>query len=381
MIDLSTIVLISSLLFGSVIADSVLFGKTLRFDASVPTAVANDGLSVGSAEKLFVSELTRLSRAESVIPFPDVSDGMEGGVLSTLAKPLHMDAALDVLQRKINANNTTITFSVIKGPNEGELSVHAFVMSPSGQMSRTSLSGSSKDPAGLVMATSREIISKFLPYRLALAEYAAGVKGEADAFARAERLAQRALSEQGEDVIGAPMDRADRQIMMHNCLGLMALLKGDQAKAMRHFDQARAIPASFTTTHAIVAANQAFTALGRKDMFQARQYLGEAQRLRMSPYSHHFDGDLRVLEALVLWGEGKLQAADELLESEGRDKIHAASTYYRSRIAAQRGEVAVATELARRADVEGPFAAFHADLAQAALWVDPHTGSLVRRPR
>lgn len=381
MIDLSTILLIASVLFGSVVADSVLFGKAFRVDFTVPNSVATDGLSAVSAEKVFISEFAKVGSIQYVIPFPDITDGMEDSVLSVLAKPLHLDAAVEVLQRKITSANFSVTLSMMKGPGDGELTLHAFVQPPSGELQRYSVSGSSKDPTSLIVAMANKLAYELMPYRLATYIYATGLKGEVGALERAEQVAQRALTENKELQQGAVVDMASRRVMLHNALGLIDLVKGNAEAAARHLDEARRIPSPWSTPHAIVAANQAFVALSRKDAAQARRFLHEAKALRSMPYSHHFDNDLRVLEALLLWAEGKPQEADKLLEYGVGEAIREAPSYYRSRIAIQQGRAAAAAELERQATVSAPMAQFHPDLAQAAFWLDPPTGTLVRRRR
>src|SRR6476620_6663829 len=101
MIDLPSLFIAFGLLFGFVAGDAALYGDTLRVQIAVPQNVSNAGFNEASAEAVFMAEAARVVRGESIIPVPPIRVHSNTSVVTALAKPLNLDAAVMALQSKL----------------------------------------------------------------------------------------------------------------------------------------------------------------------------------------------------------------------------------------------------------------------------------------
>lgn len=371
--DIGTLLVIASMFLGAIIGDAVLYGKTMRVDFSLPQSVSSIGLTQETAEQLFIAEFSRLADIPFILPFPTVAQANKDSLLAVVAKPLNIDPVVEVIQSKFGSDLVSMRFAMMQGPNPNEDTLLGVVTLPSGSSTRYSRSGPKERPDLLVEQMARHIASETLPYRVALSDYLAGVRGDPEGFNRARALANKALA------AGFDETTATQRVMLHNTLGLIAVHEKDLALADKLWATGMQVPLATGTAYAIVAANRAVVALARKDFRQARAMYDVALTKRRIPYLPYFDHHLHIIGSLVVWGEGDPKAADRLLENYQEELIGDTILAYRAEIANEQGRPADAQVLLERAAFLKTLKSIHPDLIGSVFWVNPTKGTLTRR--
>jgi len=371
--DIVTIMTISSLLLGAVVGDAVLFGRTMRVDFSVPPAIVSQGMTEEAATNIFVAEFSRLSDIAYILPYPTIASSSTQSLLSVFAKPLGIDSVAEVIQRKFVADVTSMKFAMVKGPGPNEELLLGVITTPSGHARRFTLPGDNKRPHELIERMARHVASDTLPYRVALFDYLAGVRGDREGFKRALKLTQEALAREFE------AERATQRAMLYNLLGLLASHQNDLAAADAHWATGMQVPRATGTAYAILAVNRAMVALARKDPKQARAMYNTALASKARPYLHYFDIHLAIVDSLITWAEGDRKAADAGLAQADQTHLTDAALTYRAAIATEEGRHADAKMFAEKATFMKTLKSLHPDLVGSVFWIDPTKGGLTLR--
>lgn len=371
--DIGTILLLASMFLGAVVGDAVLFGKTMRVDFSLPPAVTAQGMTEDAAEQLFIAEFSRLADIAFILPFPTIAHANKDSLLSVVAKPLKIDPVVEVIQSKFGSDLVSMKFAMVKGPADNEDTLFGVVTHPNGQTTRYSRTGQDRQPDQLVEGMARHIASEALPYRVALSDYLAGVKGDPDGFRRAGKLARKALA------VGFDRSTATQRVMLYNTLGLLAVHDNDLEAAEDLWATGMEVPLANGTAYAILAVNRAFVALARRDPQKARAMYDVALEQRTMPYLSYFDHHLDIVDSLITWAEGDRDAADAKLIETGHNLVADTVLTYRSKLAAEQGHVADATAFGKKAAFLKTLKHIHPDLVGSVFWVDPGKGGLTLR--
>lgn len=371
--DISTLVVIAGLLFGAIIGDAVVFGRTVRVDFTLPKSVEAQGMTQDAAENVFISEMARLADIPFILPFPTVAQSSRDSLLSIVAKPLKIDPVVELLQDKFGADRVNIKMLMFAGDGDGMLDLHALVTVTNGTAGRFSVKGPAKNPHALIEAMAREIATGILPYRVALSMYNEGLHGAPARIADAKKLAQSTLSE------GFDKSRAQQRALLFNVLALIAMQENDAAGAEERLAAGMQVPLVPAMARSILAINQAFLALGRKDIAAARAHYNRAAALKTAPYLDYYDHHLMMVDGLILWGEGNLDAAEERFQYVEQFVLGDTALTYRARILEFRGKTDEAKALAGRAAFLKTIRNQHPDLIGSVFWVDPIKGGFQRR--
>jgi len=371
--DISTLILLAGLLFGAIIGDAVVFGRTVRVDFTLPKSVEAQGMTQDAAENVFISEMARLADIPFILPFPTVAQSSRDSLLSVVAKPLKIDPVVEILQDKFGADRVNIKMLMFAGDGDGMLDLHALVTVTNGTAARFAVKGPAKNPHALIESMARAIATGILPYRVALSMYNESLHGAPTKLAEAETLAKETLSE------GFDKSRAQQRALMFNVMALIAMQRNDPAGAEERLAAGLQVPLVPPTARSILAVNRSFLALGRKDIKAARAYYDQAMELKVAPYLDYYDHHLVMLDGLILWGEGHLDAAEERFRHVEQFVLGDTALTYRARILEFRGKTDEAKALAGRAAFLKTIRNQHPDLIGSVFWVDPIKGGLQRR--
>ena len=371
--DIGTLLVLAGMFLGAVVGDAVLFGKTMRVDFSLPQTVTSQGITQETAEQLFIAELSRLSDIAFILPFPTVAQANKDSLLAVVAKPLKIDPVVEVIQSKFGSDVVSMKFAMMKGPGDSEHTLIGVVTTPNGSTTRYSRTGSDRRPDELVEQMARHIASENLPYRVAMADYVAGVQGDPKGFEQARELANKALGN------GFDKSTATQRAMLYNTLGLLEVHAGNLAAADALWAKGMAVPMAKGTAYSILAVNRAFVSLAQRDAKQARAHYNIALANLQLPYLGYFDHHLGIVDSLITWGEGDRVTADAGLVRTGYNLVADTALTYRSEIAAEQGRPVDAKEFAEKAAFLKTLKHIHPDLVGSVFWVNPTKGGLTLR--
>lgn len=370
--DISTLVILASLLFGAIVGDAVVFGKTMRVEFSLPKTVEAQGLTQDAAEEVFISEFTRLADIPFILRFPTVAHASKDSILSVVAKPLKIDPIVELLQDKFGADRVSMKLLIVNSAEPGQLEVNAMISTPAGH-SKLVMKGSDKTPIAVVEAAAHLLAAQLLPYRVALSYYDKGLAGEQGRFRDASELARRALR------AGYDKANATQRAMLFNVLGLIAVQENDLKAAEEFWADGMQVPLAAGTAKAIMAANRAVLAVARKDPKAARELYDTAMASKTHPYLDYFDLHLEMINAIVLWAEGRTAEAEAKFRIAERNLVGDTALTYRARLLDHMNRRDEAKAVAERAAYMKTVRNQHPDLVGSVFWVDPVNGGLTRR--
>ena len=371
--DISTLFVLASLLFGAIIGDAVVFGKTMRAEFTLPKTVETQGFTQDAAENIFISEFARIADIPFILPFPTVAQANKDSLLSVVAKPLKIDPIVELLQDKFGADRVSMKLLMVPSPEEGKLQVTALVTTSGGQSKKFVVAGPDKAPAALIEETARQIAADLLPYRVSLSYYDQGLAGKPERFAAARELASAALQS------GFDKTRATQHGMLFNVLGLVAAQQKNLAAADEYWADGMQVPMASGTATAILAANRAVLAVARKDPKAAREFYNIAMASKTPPYLDYFDLHLEMINAIILWSEGKHQEAETNFLYVERVLVGDTAPNYRARLLQHMNRNEEAQAVAKRAAYLKTIRNQHPDLVGSVFWVDPVNGGLTPR--
>ena len=373
-IDLSTLAILASLFFGAVVGDAVLFGDPLQVQITVPSKLTDSGFDEAAAERVFASEVARSGRAESIVKTPDVQMSSSTSVFAALAKPLHLEDVVVALQQQVGIGVVSVRGAVVDAPAGGGLEIVIFITQPNEAPTQVRLTQADGDAVRLVERGARQVMEQISPYRVALTDFATGIRGDAAALASAETVANRALTR------GWAPNRATQQVMLHNLLGVKAAFEGQLEAAEAQFALSDAIPQALPAAHGVVACNRAFLAVAQRQPALAVATFKAALELSATVELNGYQDRLALLGGLVAWSAGNLAAAEAWLRkaSAGLPYDDAPHAYLASLLEAKGDLAGAAAErkiAADRADLDLGVPS----LILSEFWVDPVHGGLKRR--
>jgi tetratricopeptide (TPR) repeat protein len=372
-IDFTTLLLIAGLFFGAVIGDATLFGDPLRIQIAVPAKLAETGFTEAVAERLFLSEAARVGRAMSIVRTPGVEVSSQGSVLAAVAKPLSLDQVVVALQSRVGFDVISVEAAVLDKAGDG-LDMVIFVTRPDEALTKIKLAQPDGNPVALVEHGSRSVLEEVSPYRVALTEFSDALGRNSALATEAKATASRAVA---RPWIAA---HATERVMLHNLLGLTALLEGDFATAQAQFDLTDAISQAAPAARGTAALNRAFVAVAQKRPAEALAYydagLEESAGVALPGYRAKID----TVAGLVAWSRGDTERAEQLFRiaiaaAPDDEAAHA----YLAQLLAAKGDAAGAAAERSAAGNSHRFGVQVPALALSEFWVDPVKGGLKRR--
>jgi hypothetical protein len=375
MIDFTTLSLIAVVLVSLVAGHAALFGDTLFVAISVPPKLVEIGFTEATAEHTFVAEAARITHVLSAFPTPDLAISSQPTVLSAIAKPLGMEAVGNALQTEIGISNLSVQGAVLATPGSSRLDLTLMVTETGEAPEEVRLTQQDGDAITLIQRGADLALEQISPYRVALANYAKGVQGDLAALAHCRETVTRDLAQPWN-----PAEASERS-MEQNLLALLALLDGDLPKAQQ---QLLAIHPTrddiHPTARAIINLNRAFVAVALKQPAQAKDYFQRAAQTTDTLSVKDIGPRVDVVHALVLWSNGDLAGAEQLLHKAVtiRPDDEGAHTYL-GRLLAATGNTAGAAAEQVAAATSHHYDPHIMDLAQSVAWVDPVNGGIQRR--
>jgi len=372
-IDFTTLLLIAGLFFGVVIGDATLLGDPVRVQIAVPTKLADTGFTEAVAERLFLSEVARVGRALSIVRTPGIEVSSQGSVLAAVAKPLSLDQVVVALQSRVGFDVISIEAAVLDKAGAG-LEMVIFVTRPDEALTKIKLAQPDGNPVALVEHGSRRVLEEVSPYRVALTQFSDALGRDGASPTEAKATASGAVARPW--VAG----HATERVMLHNLLGLTAVLEGDFAGAKAQFDLTDAIPQAAPAARGTVALNRAFVAVAQKRPAEALAYyntgLEESAGVGLQGYNAKID----TVAGLVAWSRGDTERAEQLFRiAIAASPDDEAPHVYLADLLAARGDAAGAAAERSAAGNSHRFGIQIPALALSEFWVDPVKGGLKRR--
>ncbi|MFO1061557.1 MAG: tetratricopeptide repeat protein [Dongiaceae bacterium] len=373
-IDLTTLALVAGLFFGAVIGDAALFGDPLRLQISVPTRLADGGFTEEAAEQIFANEVARIGEVLSIVPTPSVQVSSSPSVFAAIAKPLNLEDLVVTLQQQVGRDVVQIHGQVMDAPQGKGLEMTVTAMSPRELPISLRLQQPDGDAVTLVERASKELLAQVSPYRVALTDFAALVRGDPSAMARVRQMANAALAHPWTRT------RATERLMLHNLLGVTAMLEGDLTAAETEFGLGLQTPGAAPAAVGTIALNRAFLALAQRRPADAladyKEALAKTSDVRLPGYNSR----LFCMAALITWAQGDTAKAEALLQQAIALAPDNRMAYvYLGRLLAQRGDSLGADAMKAAAATTPRFELDFPALAMSELWVDPVKGGLERR--
>lgn len=375
-IDLTSLALLAGLFFGAVIGDAALFGDPLRVQMGVPTELNDAGFTEQAAEQIFANEVAEIGQVLSVVPTPSVEVSTSPSIFAAIAKPLNLEDLVVTLQRRAGRDVVEIDGHVMRSPDgkglvmmisavkPGELPISVLLQQPDG------------NPVVLVQRASKEVLARLSPYRVALTEFAALLRGDKTAMGQVREVAEAALARPWTP------HRATERVMLYNLLGVTALIEGDIAGAQQQFDRGLESPGGVPAARAGILLNRGFVALVQRRSDEAlayyKQALAESRNFKLAGY----ESRMATTAALIAWAMGDTrQAEDDLRLAVTMSPDNHMAYYYLARLLEAKGDGAGAAAMRRAAAALPRFDLDFPGLAISELMLDPLSGGLDLRPR
>lgn len=372
--DLTTLTLIAVALVGLVAGNVALYGDTLSVQISVPPKLAETGFNEAAAEFAFVGEAGRITHVISAIPTPELRITSQPTMFTALAKPLGLESLAGTLATQSGISRLSVRGAVIQHGGTTRLDLLLLLTEPGEEPHEIKLSRDDGDAMALVRRGADLALEEISPYRVALANYANGVQGDAAALAQCRDTVARDLAQPW-----VPAEASERA-MEHNLLALLALLDSDVPTARDELQKSVAISGVAPAARAIINLNSAFVAVAMKRPAQAQKFFQQAQQTADALKVPEIGPRIDVVHALVLWSAGDLAGAERLFRSAvtQRPDDEGAHTYL-SRLLAAKGDVAGAAVEQEAAATSHYYDPHIMDLAQSVVWNDPVKGGVSRR--
>jgi hypothetical protein len=372
--DLTTLTLIAIAFLGLVAGNAALYGDTLSVQISVPPKMAELGFTESAAEYAFVGEAGRITHVISAIPTPDLRITSQPTVFTALAKPLGLESVAGSLATQAGISRLSVRGAIITHAGDTRLDLMMLVTQPGEEPREIKLSQDDGDAVALVRHGADLALEEISPYRVALANYAKGVYGDAAALAQCKDTVTRDMAQPW-----VPAEASERA-MERNLLALLALLDGDAATAQQELGRAASIGHLEPAARAIISLNSAFVAVALKQPAQAQKFFQQVEQTRLALIVADIDPRIDAVHALVLWSNGDLAGAEQLFRHAivERPDDEGAHTYL-SRLLAANGDAAGAAVEQAAAATSHYYDPHIMDLAQSVVWTDPADGGVHRR--
>jgi hypothetical protein len=371
--DLTTLTLIAVALFGLVVGDSVLYGNTLSVVISVPPKLVETGFTEAAAEYTFLGEASRITYVNSAIPTPELRVRSVPSMASILTKPLGLEGLTGSLAIT-GASKLWVAGAMMVNPAGKGLELAMMVAEPDQAAQEIRITQEDGDPIALVRRGADLALEELSPYRVALAQYATGIVGDAAALAQARDTVTRDLARPWVPA------KASERAMEQNLLALLALLTADLTAAQQELGKGASMSGVGPAARAIINLNRAFVAVALKQPAQAREFSMQAMQTTNALTVPDIEPRINALNALVLWSNGDLAGAEQLLRHAVADRPDDEGAHtYLSQLLAAKGDAAGSAAEQRAATASHTYDPHIMDLAQSVVWTDPVNGGV--RPR
>jgi hypothetical protein len=369
--DLTTLTLIAVALFGLVMGDTILYGNTLSVVISVPPKLVEVGFTEAAAEYTFLGEASRITDVNSAIPTPEVRVRSAPTMASILTKPLGLEGLTGSLA---GTGQLWVRGAVMVRPAGTQLELTMMVAEPNQAAQEIRLTQEDGDPITLIRRGADLALEELSPYRVALAQYATGILGDAATLAQARDTATRDLARPWVPA------KASERAMEQNLLALLALLTADLTAAQQELGKGASMRGVAPAARAIINLNSAFVAVALKQPAQAREFLNQAMQTTDALTVSDIGPRIETVNALVLWSNRDLSGAEQLLRHVVADRQNAGGAHtYLAQLLAEKGDAAGSAAEQRAAAISHDYDLHIMDLAQSVLWTDPLNGGV--RPR
>lgn len=309
--DPVSLAMLAVMMVGLVVGDATFFGNAIHVSIAVPSKLSDKGFSEATAEEAYASELTRLDRlGASVIPMQHVRINAHPGPLYAVAGPLDLSELVRSLQTEVRSDLVLVDGSIVADTSSPALNLVLTVMNADHPGHTVNLAEPDGDPLALVRQGARATLEQLAPYRVALADFSAGLAGDKQALQRSEAEVDRALTK--------PVDpqMASQWAMMHNLRALMALLANNSAAAAQQLALADQVPGTLPVAHVIITLNRAFLAVANRQPVEAARYyqtaLSLCQSINVPP---DLATRINELGAIIAWSDGDTRYAAQLFRS------------------------------------------------------------------
>ncbi len=374
MIDFTTLTLIAMALLGLVAGNAALYGDTLSLHISVPAKLVEVGFTEAAAENTFLGEAGRITHVISALPTPELRLSSQPTILAALAKPLGLESVAGSLATGPGVSRLSVNGAILIHPGTPQLDLVMTVTEPGEAPTDIRLTQDDGDAVTLVRRGADMALEEISTYRVALANYAKGVHGDAAALAQCRDTVNRDLARAWDP------NQASERAMEHNLLALLAVLDGNLATAEQELAKAANVRAAAPPARAVINLNSAFVAVALKHPTQARAFYQQAEQTTATLTVPEIAPRIMVVHALTLWANRDLPAAEQLLRQvvAMRPDDEGAHTYL-GRLLAAKGDAAGAAAEQAAATTSHYYDPHIMDLVQSVVWVDPVNGGVRRR--
>jgi tetratricopeptide (TPR) repeat protein len=227
------------------------------------------------------------------------------------------------------------------------------------------------DPVALVEQSAFWTMERIAPYRVVFAEFLNATRGNSGDMARARQTALRVLGRNWE------VEQSSERALVYNALALMALYEQDLAQAEIQLRLADMVPGVLPAVRSALALNHALVATAQKRPSEAKEWFDTAMKSASSINLLDFDANLRVIEALVRWGNGDIAGAEASLRtaltaSPESETAH----FYLAQILDLKGDRTGSARELSAAQASRRFDPKQQALVTALYWVDPVKGEV-----
>ncbi len=389
MIDFSSLIVLTGLLFGFLAADEAIYGDTLRVQIAVPQALTNAGFSEASAEAVFMAEAIGIVRGESIIPAPSLKVSTTPSVITVLAKPLSLDSIVTAMQAQLGIDHLIVTGAILAETGNSKtpapdpvrpltpgtkLDMVVVVVQPKQPPVQTVLEQADGDATTLVKRAAGWAMEQVSPYRVVLSHFIVGINGDQASLVRAKEAANRFLAKPWDPA------RASERAMTHNVLSLLNMLDNKLDAADAELALTLAIPDVVPQARAELAINHSFIAIAQKNPQEAAAMLAASRKaseeLDLPGFAEHLD----IQEALIAWGAGNAASAETKLRGvTARSPDSETAHHYLSLLLHAKGDMAGAAKEEAAERTSHRFEIKSQGLAVLQFWTDPLKGGVTRR--
>lgn len=370
--DLTTLALLGSLIFGLVVGDAVVFGDSLYVTVNVPDQNLAGGPSEDTAEAMFGAEVSQYTGESVEVKTPSVEISSQPRLTAVLARPLGLEGLVYAAQSDLRDYGVVgITATITRNGAGPGLRLYMVVNNPPDPPLVTVLTDPAGDWRGLIRDGAREAMVEVAPYRVARVDFRAGTTGDPAGFSRCRETIERGLAQPWD-----PREQgATENALLYNLSGLLKLVDKNTDAAVRDFIRAQETRETSPAAKDIALLNQAFVAVAERRPDQAVDLFRQGAGLTAAIKNSSFDARVKVLEALVAWSGGDRAAAEADFRAAIRlSDDDPAPHEYLAELLEARGETDKA-KAERAAEVEARrYDPGHINLAHTLFRVDPVNG-------
>ena len=372
--DPASLALAAAMVFGLLSADAAVSSNSVAVSVSVPPPVATTGFSAEVAERVFTSELERMSRARSLLRAATVRSAREPTIVGVIAGALKLDNFTGALQDLLGLDHPRVNASVvIPAANRTRVLINS-VSARAGSFSVQVDSDAGVEAAlrnGAVLT-----MEQFEPYRSALFYFEQALLSSTPDFTRLKAVAQRELARPPRS------ETLAENSYLQNLLGIVALFENDRVAAEGYFRETFRLNTSFN----VGRLNLAFALIELDRYREALDLLTPLTSVAMIPEIALPGREAPLQEALhstigvARWGLGDLDGAEASFRTAVRyfPESEAAHVYW-ARLARERGRVTDALALEATARMNALTFDNYPEVANLFFWMNPKDNQPMQR--